>query len=405
MAYQDEYYRNGQRRFNRMEMTQVSREFQIFVKPVGPTCNLRCNYCYYLGRKKLYPGITPLLMSDEILEKYIIEHIEASADQVIMFSWHGGEPTLAGLDFFKKALAIQQKHLPAGRTALNGIQTNGTLLDDRWCSFLADENFIVGVSIDGPDELHNRYRRDRSDKGSLQTVLKGYELMQKYGVTAEILCVLNSFNARYPLVIYDFFKQLGTRYMTFLPLVEKNPDTATGASHNSVPAEEFGRFLCTVFDEWFEKDIGNIKVQIFEEIARTAFRQEHTLCIFKVKCGGVPVIEYNGDFYSCDHFVDRMHFLGNIKDKSLGYFLDSPQQNNFGTAKSETLPGYCRECHVRSMCNGECPRNRFIDTPDGESGLNYLCPGYKLFFEHCTPFVEALRLTWLNQQHGIKSHL
>jgi len=378
-------------------MKQIIREFQIFIKPVGASCNLRCSYCYYLGKKDLYPTESSTLMEDEILEKYIIQHIEASTEEVVTFSWHGGEPLLAGLDFFKKAVAFQRRHLPAGRSLINGIQTNGTLLDLNWCRFLSQENFLVGISIDGPDEQHNRHRRDRAGKGSLNRVLKGYELLRNQGITAEILCVLNSYNVRYPGKIYGFFKELGARYITFLPLVERQPVSATGVSPDSVPAEEFGIFLSEVFDDWVEKDIGRIKIQIFEEAARSAFRQDHTLCIFKVNCGGVPVIEHNGDFYSCDHYVDRDHRLGNIKDKSVAFFLDCVTQKAFGMAKSATLPEYCKGCTLRDMCNGECPRNRFISTPDGEPGLNYLCSGYKLFFEHCQPFIEVLRTTWLNQ--------
>jgi uncharacterized protein len=315
-----------------------------------------------------------------------------------MFSWHGGEPTLAGLEFYRKVVSLQKKYLPEGRSAINGIQTNGILLDDEWCSFFASENFIIGISIDGPDELHNLHRRFPDGKGSLSQALRGYEYLQNHKVTTEILCVVNSYNVGYPLVIYDFFRQLDARFITFLPLVEQDPDSPSGVSRASVPAEDFGVFLCSVFDNWIENDIGRIKVQIFEEAARTAFDREHALCIFKGNCGGVPVIEHNGDFYSCDHYVDKEHFLGNINERSIINFLESPEQISFGKAKSETLPGYCIECPVRVMCNGECPRNRFITTPDGKPGLNYLCSGYRLFFTHCRPFVEALRTAWLNDQ-------
>jgi uncharacterized protein len=377
----------------------MNREFQIFVKPVGASCNLRCSYCYYLAKKDLYTGQDTIRMNDKILEKYIIQHIEASADDVIMFSWHGGEPAMAGLDFFRKAVALQQKYVPAGRRVINGIQTNGILLDDDWCSFMSEEDFMVGISIDGPEDLHNRYRCDREGKGSFERVLRGYGLLQKYGITTEILCVLNSQNVKYPLAIYDFFKDLGARYITFLPLVEHQPASPTGASSDSVSAEEYGLFLSKIFDEWVDKDIGRIKIQVFEEASRTAFNQDHTLCIFKVNCGGVPVVEQNGDFYSCDHYVDKAHCLGNIMDNSIASLLDSNEQKAFGMAKSETLPDYCIECSVRVMCNGECPKNRFIKTPDGQPGLNYLCRGYKLFFEHCRPFIETLRDVWRSQKN------
>ena len=378
-------------------MTPESREFQVFVKPVGPVCNLNCRYCYYLKKKDQYPSTDRFLMSDDLLEKYIIQHIQASTENIISFSWHGGEPLLAGTDFFRKALKIQKKHKPAGSTIINGIQTNGTLLNDEWCDFLSSEGFMVGISIDGPGDLHNCYRRTKDDGTTLQQVITGYELLKTYGVIPEILCVVNAGNVKHPLVIYNFFKQLGAKYITFLPLVEKEQTSLTGVSRISVPAIEFGYFLSAIFDEWVEKDIGEIKIQIFEEASRTAFNQEHTLCIFKVNCGGVPVVEHNGDFYSCDHYVDKEHLLGNIKDHSLSYFLDCDVQKAFGRAKSLTLPKYCLNCEVRPMCNGECPKNRFIITPDGETGLNYLCQGYKYFFNHCRPFVEAITEAWKNQ--------
>jgi uncharacterized protein len=336
-------------------------------------------------------------MTDEILEKYIVQHIEASTDEVVMFSWHGGEPVLAGIDFYKRAVKLQKKYLPAGHTVINGIQTNGTLLDDNWCRFLSDENFLVGISIDGPQEFHDKFRFTPSGGSTFSQVMKGYELLKKHGVTTEVLCVLNSLNAGHPLVIYNFFKGLGAEYMTFLPLVEYQPDSEPAVSPASVDPLKYGNFLIKVFDEWIAKDIGNVRIQVFEEAAHTAFYQDHTLCIFKVRCGGVPVIEHNGDFYTCDHFVDREHLLGNISKMSIAELLDSPEQKAFGEAKFSTLPQYCRECEVLEMCNGECPKNRFINTPYGEPGLNYLCPGYKIFFNHCKPFIEALRVASLSK--------
>jgi uncharacterized protein len=378
-------------------MTLISREFQIFVKPVGAQCNLSCNYCYYLGNKSLYPGKHKVIMNIDMLEKYVIQHIMASSERIINFSWHGGEPLLAGVDFYKSVLLLQKKHKPAGSEITNGIQTNGTLLNDEWCDFLAQENFVVGISIDGPGDLHNHNRRTRDDNNTFLNVMRGYELLQRKGVLAEILCVVNAQNVKYPLEVYALFKELGAKYISFLPLVEPDPRSPTGASINSVPSLKFGDFLSTVFDEWVERDIGEIKIQIFEEAARTAFNQEHTLCIFKENCGGVPVVEHTGDFYSCDHYVNPSHLLGNIKDYSLTYFLDSKEQKAFGLAKSLTLPQYCKVCNVRSMCNGECPKNRFITSPDGEPGLNYLCDGYKHFFNHCRPFIDAIAEAWKNQ--------
>jgi uncharacterized protein len=342
-------------------------------------------------------------MADYILEKLIIQHIDATTDKLINFSWHGGEPLLAGIDFYRKVLNLQRKHQPAGSKILNGIQTNGTLLDDEWCSFLANEGFIAGISIDGPGGFHNKYRRTRENDDSLSQVIRGYELLQKYGVLPEILCVVNADNVKHPIIIYNFFKQLGSEYITFLPLVEPKPDSPTGAGRCSVPADEFGFFLSAIFDEWVEHDIGTLKIQVFEEAIRIAFNQEHTLCIFKADCGGVPVVEHTGDFFSCDHYVDSDHLLGNIRDNSLSSFLDSKGQKAFGRAKSLTLPRYCIECEVRPMCNGECPKNRFITTPDGEAGLNYLCSGYKYFFNHCRPFVEAISAAWKSQNSNQQS--
>ena len=377
-------------------MTKMPREFQIFAKPVGSACNLSCRYCYYPGKKSLYPDKDHFLMTDYILEKYIVQHIKASTETIINFSWHGGEPLLAGIEFYRKVLRLQSFHKPDGKSVLNGIQTNGTLIDEEWCSFLSENNFIIGISIDGPPEFHNIFRTSKDFSPSWHQVISGFQLLKKNGVIPEVLCVVNAENVSHPLIIYNFFKQLGAKYITFLPLVEPEAGTTSGVSRNSVPAEEFGYFLSTIFDEWVEKDIGDIKIQIFEEAARSAFNQEHTLCIFKSNCGGVPVVEHNGDFFSCDHYVNKDHLLGNIMDHSLTYFLDSERQKVFGMNKSISLPEYCIECEVRLMCNGECPKNRIILTHDGETGLNYLCKGYKYFFNHCRPFIEAISDAWKN---------
>lgn len=371
-------------------MEKADREFQIFVKPVGALCNLRCKYCYYLDKKTLYPSEDAFVMNDDILERYIIQHIEASTEETIFFSWHGGEPLMAGIDFFRKIVALQKNHKPFGRTILNGVQTNGTLIDWNWASFLAEEKFVVGISIDGPGDLHNRFRTAHDSRSSLPRVLRGYDILQRCKIKSEILCVVNSYNVKFPLIVYNFFKELGAKYITFLPLVKRSQGNKSGVSRASVPPLEFGRFLVSVFDEWLERDIGEIKIQVFEEAARTAFKQEHTLCIFKENCGGVPVVERNGDFYSCDHFVNSDNLIGNILVGSVTGFLDSERQKAFGRVKSNSLPKYCLKCEVKAMCNGECPKNRIINTPDGEPGLNYLCSGYKIFFNHCRPFVEAI---------------
>jgi uncharacterized protein len=328
-------------------------------------------------------------MDDDILELYTGQNFEASGE-CINFSWHGGEPLLAGIDFFRKAVNLQKKYNTGKRLVLNGIQTNGTLINDDWCRFLSSEKFIVGISIDGPGEIHNRFRTYRDGQPSFEKVMKGFRLLKKYGIVPEILCVVNAFNVKEPGTVYDFFRSLDVRYITFLPLVEKKEDGLSMVSDISVPSLEFGHFLGTIFDKWVEKDIGKIKIQIFEEATRTAFNQDHTLCIFKESCGGVPVLEHNGDFYSCDHYVDKPHLIGNIKYGSIAEFLDSEKQKSFGSLKSKALPHCCIKCEVKAMCNGECPKNRFLISPDGEEGLNYLCQGYRYFFNHCIPFVDAV---------------
>jgi uncharacterized protein len=382
-----------------MTKNKISGEFQVFVKPVGAVCNFRCSYCYYLKKSEIYSGAEKSVMDDAVLEKYIASHIEAVTNDNIFFSWHGGEPLMAGIEFYKKALVYQKKYNTSAKQIINGIQTNGSLLNDDWCSFLAKEKFVVGISIDGTQKLHDLNRINPSGEGTFSDVVNGYKLLKKYGITAEILCVVNSENVKFPLTVYNFFRELGVEYLTFLPLVERDNSNPGAVTKESVPSEDFGEFLSTIFNEWVENDIGKIKVQIFEEAARVAFGQQHTLCIFKENCGSVPVIEHNGDFYSCDHYVDRKHHLGNIKETSLSDFLESDIQNRFGMFKSESLPEFCIKCEVREMCNGECPKNRFLNTPDGEPGLNYLCAGYMLFFNRCRPFVEAIRQMYLEEKN------
>jgi len=375
-------------------MIIASREFQIFAKPTGSICNLDCHYCYYLKKEHIYPKGESFRMPDDILEEYIVQHIEASPEQAVRFSWHGGEPTVLGLDYFRKIVTLQRKHQPPNRSITNGIQTNGTLIDEDWCHFLASEGFAVGLSLDGPQEMHDQYRVTKDKKPTYEQTMRGYKLMQKHKILCEILCVVNSNNVQHPARIYRFFKQIKAQYMTFLPMVEPQLDAENGVSQITVPANAWGVFLCTIFDEWRDLDIGRIKVQIFEEAVRTAFDQEHSLCIFRPTCGDIPVIEHNGDFFSCDHFVDADHKLGNIRKVPLVELLESPEQRAFGQAKLETLPRYCRTCEVRTMCNGGCPKNRFLQTPDGEAGLNYLCAGYKRFFNHCLPFVAEVGAQW-----------
>lgn len=369
-------------------------DFQVFVKPVGANCNLACNYCYYLDKSDLGAESGIKRMTDDLLEMYIQQHIQASSEQTIFFSWHGGEPTLAGLDYFRRIVELQKKYLPDGRFVLNGIQTNGTLLDEDWCRFLKKENFIVGISLDGPEMLHSANRVGKSGKSSFQDVVHGLQLLKANAIPFEILCVVHAGNVGFPLEVYRFFKSLNAEFLTFIPLVERNSGGTNLVTERTVQAKAFGEFLCTIFDEWKTDNIGQVKVQIFEEALRTAFGLEHSLCIFKKVCGRVPVVECTGNFYSCDHFVDETHLIGNIQEKNLAGLLEHPKQKTFSQAKISSLPEYCLKCEVLYQCNGACPKDRFIETPEGESGLNYLCEGYKLFFLHCRPFVEEVAEVW-----------
>jgi uncharacterized protein len=368
----------------------ASREFQIFTKPIGAICNLDCHYCYYLKKEYLYPQSKSFRMPDDLLEEYIVQHIAASSDGPISFAWHGGEPTLLGLDYFRTIVALQRKHQPPGQRISNGMQTNGTLLDEAWCSFLAAEGFAIGLSLDGPEDVHDAYRVNKGQQPTHKQVMRGYKLLRQHKIPCDILCVVHAENVRYPIPVYRFFKEIKADYIGFLPLVERQPAAAGGVSDRTVPAEALGTFLCTIFDEWVRNDIGQVMVQLFEEAARTARGQEHALCIFRRTCGQVPVVEHNGDFYSCDHFVEPEHHLGNIRYTPLAELLDSPQQHAFGQAKLDTLPRYCQECEVRAMCNGGCPKDRIIQTPDGEPGLNYLCAGWKRFFTYSRPYLAQM---------------
>jgi uncharacterized protein len=371
-------------------MAKASRPYQIFAKPIGSICNLSCDYCYYLKKQRLYPDDQSFRMPEDILEEYILQHIETCPDQVIPFSWHGGEPTLLGLDYFHRIVELQRKHQTFHRRIINGIQTNGTLIDEEWCRFLAAERFAVGLSLDGPQELHDTHRLTKGGKPTHSQAIRGYELLRKHRIACDILCVVHVHNVNHPIEVYHFFKQIKATQIGFLPLVESRADIDRGVSPLSVPSEAFGAFLCAIFDEWMSKDIGQVNIQIFEETARAALGQEHTLCIFKKTCGDVPVIEHNGDFFSCDHFVDRQHHLGNIRESRLADLIESPTQRAFGLAKWDALPRYCLECKVLNLCNGGCPKDRILRTPEGEAGLNYLCAGFKRFFAHCRPFLEEL---------------
>ena len=368
----------------------MTREFQIFAKPAGAVCNLDCQYCYYRDKSSLYPEAGASRMPDSLLEEYIVQHLEAAGGPEVCFSWHGGEPATLGVDFFRKAVELQRKHKPAGWRIRNGIQTNGVLLDDEWGRFLAAEAFSIGLSLDGPAELHNAYRVTKGGQPTHRQAMRGYEILRKHGVFTSIVCVVHHLNVQRPLTVYRFFRQAGCRHLGFLPAVGQAPESATGVDRFTPSAEDYGAFLCKIFDEWIVRDAGRISVQTFEEAARPALGLEHSLCVFRETCGQIPVLEHNGDFFPCDHFVDREHRWGNILQTPLGELLDSQAQRDFGRAKRDALPRYCRECETLALCNGGCPKYRFIQTPDGEAGLNYLCAGLKRFFLHSRAPLEKL---------------
>jgi uncharacterized protein len=370
----------------------TDNSFQVFIKPAGRSCNLSCSYCYYSAADE--PGERNTIMTDEVLERIIRNHFEAYPGEECNFSWHGGEPLLAGIDFYRKAFDLQTKFSEGLIPFRNGIQTNGTLLNDEWCRFLKEKDFSVGISIDGPEDMHNKFRHNHDGRKSFSSVMKGLDLLVKHAINIEILTVVGSHNHDEPLLVYRFLKSTGIKYFTFIPLVEKS--LGKGLSAFSADPVKFGKFLSSIFDEWVEEDIGNVKIQILEEALRTAFSQDHTLCIFKKSCGRVPVIEKNGDLFSCDHFTFETKPAGNIFNISLREFLDSDSQREFGIKKAKSLPACCRECDVLAMCNGECPKNRIMSAPDGSPGLNYLCEGYKMFFRHIKPFAEAVRQQWIS---------
>jgi uncharacterized protein len=383
-------------------MSVAPRSFQVFVKPAGAACNLACRYCYYLDKGPRGAGAGPSRMSEDLLENYIAQYIEASPDEIIRFSWHGGEPTILGVEYFRAIVRIQRRLCPLGRTIVNGMQTNGTLLDDNWGRFLASGGFSVGLSLDGPREFHDCNRLRRKGQSTFEDAMRGWEILRRHGVPADILCVVSSVNVMRPSDVYGFFRDIGATYVTFLPLVIPLPEAPQGVSPDSVSSVAWGDFLCAVFDEWQSRDIGRIKVQIIEEAARTAFGQEHSLCIFRPVCGDIPVIEWTGDLYACDHYVDPEHRLGNIRETSLGELIESPAQRAFGEDKLNRLPKVCRSCDVLAMCNGECPKNRFARASDGEGEFNYLCAGYKKFFRRVRPFVDALAAAWRRQKSSPK---
>jgi len=321
-------------------------------------------------------------MPDKVLEEYIKQTIAAHNVPEVTFAWQGGEPTILGLDFFKKALAMQKKYQKPGMFVGNTIQTNGTLLDDRWCEFLSQNHFLVGISIDGPQRLHDSNRRDISGTGTFDRAIQGLFLLKKHGIEFNILCAVNQMNGDHPIEVYRFFRdEIGAQFIQFIPVVERDPVSGK-ATPESVRSDQFGNFLIAVFDEWVRRDVAKVYVQHFDTSLANWYGEQHGICVFSPTCGQAMVIEHNGDIYSCDHFVDRDHLIGNIMNKSLRGIIASPLQLQFGLNKRDTLPGFCQKCQFLFACYGECPKNRFNVSPDGEMGLNYLCDGYWRFFAH-----------------------
>ncbi len=378
--------------------------FSVLAKPIGPICNLDCSYCFYLEKEQLYPGTNEFRMSDEVLENFIRQKIEGHKVPRVSFAWQGGEPTLLGVDFFKRVVQLQQRYAD-GKIIENGFQTNGVLIDEEWCHFLKSNNFLVGLSIDGPEQIHNHHRLFKGGQTSFEKVVAGIEMMKKHSVDFNTLTVIQRHNSQYPLEVYRFLKEVGSGYIQFIPIVERTSQALPAAGHQlasphdnsdatvtdwSVEALQFGKFLCAIFDEWVHDDVGKYFVQMFDEALASWAGIGSNVCIFRPECGAALAIEHNGDLYSCDHFVYPENRLGNIMEDSLVDMINSPQQLQFGQDKLTSLPQYCLDCDVRFACNGECPKNRFIKTPAGDEGLNYLCAGYKHFFTHVAPYMRFM---------------
>lgn len=356
-------------------------------KPTGSACNLSCRYCFFLEKERLYPGVRTR-MDEEVLRAYISQYIEAQQVPEVTIAWQGGEPTLMGLDFFRRSVEIADECAPRGTSVSYTMQTNGTLLDEEWCDFLRDSRFLVGLSLDGPREMHDAYRRDRQGRPTFDKVVKAACLLQERGVDVNILCAVNTANAGHPLEVYRFFRdEMGIEWIQFLPIVERiNEDGTTllqqgdTVTDRSVRPDRWGAFLQGVFEEWLRCDVGRVHVNFFEAAFASWVGAPAMLCIFDGTCGNAMALEYNGDLYSCDHFVEPDYLLGNIMQEPLARLAASDRQRSFGEAKRDALPGFCRDCDVLFACRGECPKNRFRSTPEGEPGLNYLCEGYRTFF-------------------------
>jgi uncharacterized protein len=355
-------------------------------KPAGARCNCRCDYCYYLDKERLYPG-SDFRMPDDVMEAYIHQTMSAHAGPDVPITWQGGEPTLMGVDFFRRTVDAARRHARPGQRAAQSIQTNGVLIDESWCRFLHDHGFLVGLSLDGPRELHDRFRHDRAGKSVFPRVVRAARLMQERGVEFNILCTVNAANSRHPLDVYRFFRdEIGARYVQFIPVVEwaagpanRDERRVTG---RSVLGADYGLFLSKIFDEWVRRDVGVMFIPFFDAVLASYVYGESTLCVLRPTCGDTLALEHNGDLYACDHYVAPAFRLGNILKTPVGELLSLERQRAFGRAKSASLPGDCRECRFLFTCHGECPKNRVLETPVGEPGPNWLCDGLKAFFAH-----------------------
>lgn len=387
-----------------------AKPLYVMLKPAGAHCNLACKYCYYLEKNKLYPTAQRHLMSDEMLEQFTREYIEAQTMNQVLFTWHGGEPLLRSIDFYRKALSLQQKYA-GGRRIDNVIQTNGTLLTDEWCEFFAQNHWLVGISIDGPQPDHDHYRLTAAGKPSWKKVMQGIKLLKKHGVEWNAMAVVNAYNANHPLEFYRFFKENGCQFLQFTPIVERltrHEDGRTLASladkneiplsEASVAPEQWGYFLCAIFDEWVRKDVGKIFVEIFDCTLANWMGISPGICAYSKECGHAGVMEHNGDVYSCDHFVFPEYKLGNIRDHSLIDMLYGEQQQEFSRLKHSSLPRQCKECDMEFACHGECPKNRFMKDKYGDSGLNYLCPGYYHYYQHVAPYMDYMKQELMAQR-------
>lgn len=354
--------------------------FVVMAKPVGPACNLECSYCYYLDTATLFPTRDRFRMSDEILENYIHQYMTASPGPEVLFVWHGGEPTLAGLDFYRRVVELQQKYLPGGKTFRNNLQTNGILLDNDWCSFLADNHFDVGLSIDGTQWVHDTFRKDHRGNGTYDIVAESIRRLQSYGIQPDLLCTVTSILAKEPLSVYRALRDFHTGWIQFIPIVRRISDGEM--TPESVSGEAYGRFLCAVFNEWIHHDIDRLNVQLFAEMSVVWSGGSPSVCWMAPTCGRVMIVEHDGGIYSCDHFVNRDHYTGNLASSLLNELIDSEVQRQFGENKKTLLPQQCRLCSWLEVCNGGCPKDRFAVSEDGEPGLNYLCAGLRRFYSY-----------------------